>query len=188
MLRGAASGIADREKGKRAKARRGENQRRRDSLKIPKSLPKCDRCIFYRAWGIANGFSGPPCIESLRAFYRPVAADVTPADLDFIFSLATQRTPRRGLKSIDFIRYSFPNRWNEKFSKNVVLKISVSRAIFPPNRNNHWWIQLIIHDFFFSLKSKSNILLSRHVSEKQKNVTHWFWRHTYTQLSIQNIF
>lgn len=71
------------EKRRRAKVRRGENQRRRDSLKIPKSLPKCDHCIFYRARGIANGFFGPPCIKSLRAFYRPVAAGVTPADLDF---------------------------------------------------------------------------------------------------------
>lgn len=141
VLRGAASGIADREKGRRAKARRGENQRRRDSWKIPKSLPKCDRCIFYRAWGIANGYSGPPCIGSLRAFYRPVAAGVTPADLDFLSFLATQCTPSARLKIHWFyllVRYLFPDRWNRKFSKPEVLKISVSRAIISPNRNNYW--------------------------------------------------
>lgn len=84
VLRGMASGIADRERQASGGTKRGENQRRRDSLEIPKSLPKCDHCIFYRARGIANGFFGPPCIESLCTFYRPVAAGVTPADLDFL--------------------------------------------------------------------------------------------------------
>lgn len=95
MRREAVSPIA--KKGGERRREESENQRR-DSLKIPKSLPKCDRCIFYRARGIANGFSGPPCIESPRAFYRPVAAGVTPADLDSLSFLAALRTPSARLK------------------------------------------------------------------------------------------
>lgn len=104
----------------------------------------------------------------------------------FLFGHATYPSARPKIHWFYSLFISQPMEW-KIFKKRKVLKISVSRAIFPPNRNNHWWILLrIIHDFF-SLKSKSNILLLRNVSEKQKNVTHRFWRHTYTQLSIQNI-
>jgi len=96
------------EKRKRMEVRRGENQRRRDSLEISKSLPKCDHCIFYRARGIANGFFGPPCIESLRAFYRPVAAGVTPADLDFL-SFLLRNMPFSAIFRL-CLRYLFPGQ------------------------------------------------------------------------------
>lgn len=72
-----------------------ESERHTGRLEIPKSLPKRDHCIFYRARGIARGFTGPPRIESPRAFYHPVAAGVTPADPRFSFLFAARDEPRR---------------------------------------------------------------------------------------------
>lgn len=107
------------EVGRRAKVRRGENQRRRDSLEIPKSLPKCDHCIFYRARGIANGFlrsslhREPACILSPGRCRRYTCRS------RFSFLFATQRAFQRGLKSSDsahlFVIY-FPVKNSLKLS------------------------------------------------------------------------
>lgn len=83
-----------------------ESERHTGRLEIPKSLPKRDHCIFYRAWGIARGFTGLPRIESPRAFYHPVAAGVTPADPRFSFLFAARDEPRRS--SILRVQYPAP--------------------------------------------------------------------------------
>lgn len=116
-------------------ARRSESQRRQDSLEIPKSLPKCDHCIFYRARGIANGFFDPPHIESLRAFYRPVAAGVTPADLDFLsfFCHATCTSARPKILQCSLVIYFLTDANNfqkERFSEfQQKFSLSVVRIV-----------------------------------------------------------
>lgn len=72
---------------KRGIERRHEEARIKEGEILRRFQSLCRNVIaafFYRPRGIANGLSGPPCTESLRAFYRSVAAGVTPADLDFL--------------------------------------------------------------------------------------------------------
>lgn len=148
------------EKERWGKVRRGANQRRRDSLEIPKSLPKCDHCIFYQARGIANGFFGPPCIKSLRAFYRPVAAGVTPADLDFLSFFATQRAFQRGLKSSDSVR-SFVIY----FPVKNTLKLQVLRISNPTNNSrlyNHRHIKSAIAHRILHIRKRFYYIIVNH--------------------------
>lgn len=85
---------------RRAKARGGENQRRRDSSEIPESLPKCDHCIFYRARGASRTVTSLGAAwPVLRAFYRAGRCGRYTCRSRFSCLFAAQRALGRGLKN-----------------------------------------------------------------------------------------